>query len=41
VERVFHPWLYPDFLYYNIAKGKRFKELMHIMHDFSRSVSVQ
>jgi hypothetical protein len=40
MERVLHPWLYPDFIYYKTARGRRFKELIHIMHDFNNSVSV-
>jgi hypothetical protein len=40
VERTVHPWLYPDFIYYKTASGKRFMELIRIIHNFSSSVSV-
>jgi hypothetical protein len=41
LERFFRPWLYPDFIYNNTAKGKRFKEFVRTAHDFTSSVSVQ
>jgi len=40
LERAVRPWLYPDFIYYKTASGKRFMELIRILHNFSSSVSV-
>lgn len=32
------PWLYPDFIYYNTADGKRFKKNCQYVHDIAADV---
>ena len=35
------PWLWPDFIYYNIPPGKQFKRCLKILHNFTVAVRHQ
>ena len=38
MDRICKPWLYPDFIYYRTATGKKYISLINFMHSFDESI---
>ncbi|KAF4517615.1 hypothetical protein B566_EDAN002846 [Ephemera danica] len=38
MQRMFSPWLYPDFIYHLSSLGRRQRQCVKILHDFTRNV---
>ncbi|PSN43005.1 hypothetical protein C0J52_06764 [Blattella germanica] len=38
MNRIFSPWLYPDFIYYLTPSGRRFKNYCNVLHTFTKKV---